>query len=154
MHLRFLLVFLPVFLWPNCVFALEYKTEIAPIEDSVLAEAVEASSVLLELQEEAPPDSLYGLRRRAEDDRTRLQQALQSSGYYDGDVLIRIAGKSLDEVAAAEGKESAGKEPVPVSIEIQPGPLYTIREVAVTGAEELGIRPELGWRAGWTDRHR
>ncbi len=143
MHLRFLLVFLPVFLWPNCVFALEYKTEIAPIEDSVLAEAVEASSVLLELQEEAPPDSLYGLRRRAEDDRTRLQQALQSSGYYDGDVMIRIAGRPLDEVAAAEGKEPAGKEPVPVSIEIQPGPLYEIREVEVTGAEDLGIRPQL-----------
>lgn len=141
-HLRFSLAFLLILVSPNHAAALEYETTIGPIEDPALAEAVEASSVLLELQEEAPPDSLYGLRRRAEEDRTRLEQALRSSGYYDGSVSIRIAGRLLDEVTAGEG-EGAGPAPIPVSVEVQPGPLYKIREVEVSGAEKLGVRAQL-----------
>jgi len=46
-------------------FALEYKTELTPIQDTILEEAAMASSVLIEL-EAKPPDNLYGLYRRAQ----------------------------------------------------------------------------------------
>ena len=79
-------------------FALEYKTELAPVEDAILEDAAKASSLLIEL-EAKPPDDFYGLYRRAQEDKLRIEKALRSSGYYDGDVTILVAGKSVDEVA-------------------------------------------------------
>src|SRR5215470_1372113 len=117
--------------------ALEYKTTLAPIDDAVLAEAVKASSVLIEL-EAKPPDNLYGLRRRAQEDETRLAKALRSSGYYDGDVSIEIAGRSADDPSIDELPES--KEAIPVKIEVHPGKLYRLREIKITGGEVLSSK--------------
>ena len=76
-------------------FALEYTTELAPVEDKILEEAAKASSLLIELQDK-PPDSFFGLYRRAQEDKLRLEKALRSSGYYDGAVIIQN-----DRIAAA-----------------------------------------------------
>src|SRR5688500_3979997 len=113
-------------------FALEYKTELVPVEDKILEEAAKASSLLIEL-EAKPPDSFYGLYRRAQEDKLRLEKALRSSGYYDGDVTIRIAGRSVDEPAATDVEPDA-ETAIPVTIELHPGELYQLREVRVTGA--------------------
>jgi translocation and assembly module TamA len=127
----------------NPAVALEYKTELAPIEDNILEESAEASSVLIEL-EEKPPDDLYGLYRRAQEDKPRLEKALRSSGYYDGEVSIRIGGRSVDEPAATD-IEPESKASIPVTIEIQPGKLYHLRDISVTDAEKLPVelKPEL-----------
>ena len=130
-----LLLFVLISLLANESAALEYKTELAPVEDKVLEDAAKASSLLIEL-EKKPPDSLYGLYRRAQDDRSRIEKALRSSGYYDGQVSILIAGRSVDQPAPNEG-EVETKTPIPVKIEIRPGPLYHLREISVTGAEQL-----------------
>ena len=115
--------------------ALEYKTELAPIEEKVLEEAARASSLLIEL-EEKPPDTIFALYRRAQEDRLRLEKALRSSGYYDGAVSIRIAGRSVDEAVAVDN-EPESKASIPVAIEIAPGELYYLREVSVSGADSL-----------------
>ncbi|HJR23345.1 MAG TPA: autotransporter assembly complex family protein [Dongiaceae bacterium] len=142
LFLAFLLSF-PV----NQSLALEYQTELAPIEDPILEEAAKASSLLIEL-EAKPPDDFYGLYRRAQEDKLRIEKALRSSGYYDGSVTIRVAGKSVDEPAATDVEPDA-KSKIPVAIELHPGELYRLREVRVTGAEALPgkLQPELAPKA-------
>ncbi|HET6158585.1 MAG TPA: autotransporter assembly complex family protein [Dongiaceae bacterium] len=103
--------------------------------------------MLIEL-EAKPPDSLYGLYRRAQEDKLRLEKALRSSGYYDGEVSIEIAGRSVDEPATTEN-EPESKASIPVTIELHPGKLYRLRKITVTGAEDLPgkLRPELAAKA-------
>ena len=123
--------------------ALEYRTELAPVEDSVLEEAAKASSLLIEL-EDRPPDTLYGLHRRAQQDVERIERALRSSGYYDGEVSILVDGRPADAPIAADG-EPGSETAIPVRIELQPGTLYSLREVKVTGGDALPtkLQPEL-----------
>ena len=145
--LRLLLLVFLLSLPINQSFALEYTTELAPVEDPILEEAAKASSLLIEL-EAKPPDDFYGLYRRAQEDKLRIEKALRSSGYYDGDVTIRIAGKSVDEPAATDVEPDA-KTKVPVTIELHPGELYHLREVRVTGADALPskLQPKLAPKA-------
>ncbi|HJT11481.1 MAG TPA: autotransporter assembly complex family protein [Dongiaceae bacterium] len=145
--LRVLILIFLLSLTASPGFALEYKTELAPIEDPILEEAAKASSLLIEL-EAKPPDDFYGLYRRAQEDKLRIEKALRSSGYYDGDVAIRIAGRSVDEPAATDVEPDA-KSMIPVTIELHPGELYRLREVRVTGAEALPgkLQPELAPKA-------
>jgi translocation and assembly module TamA len=138
--LRVLILVLLLSLPASQSFALEYTTELAPVEDKILEEAAKASSLLIELQDK-PPDSFFGLYRRAQEDKLRLEKALRSSGYYDGAVTIRIAGRSVDEPAATDVEPDA-KSKIPVAIELHPGKLYHLREIRVTGAEALPDKPK------------
>ena len=146
-RLRILILIFLLSLPASQSFALEYKTELTPVEDKILEEAAKASSLLIEL-EAKPPDDFYGLYRRAQEDKLRIEKALRSSGYYDGDVTIRIAGKSVDEPAATDVEPDA-KTKVPVTIELHPGELYHLREVRVTGADALPskLQPKLAPKA-------
>ncbi|MGH6945455.1 MAG: autotransporter assembly complex protein TamA [Geminicoccaceae bacterium] len=63
-----------------------------------------------------PPDSLVRLRRRAQDDVDRFDQALRSRGYYDGKVEIAIDGEA---------------KPIRVTFKIEPGALYKLRHVEI-----------------------
>jgi translocation and assembly module TamA len=56
------------------------------------------------------------LRRRAEDDRARLQRALRSRGYYGAAVAVAI---------------DAEAEPIRVVFRVDPGPVYRLRDVSV-----------------------
>ena len=146
-RLRILILIFLLSLPASQSFALEYKTELTPVEDKILEEAAKASSLLIEL-EAKPPDDFYGLYRRAQEDKLRIEKALRSSGYYDGDVTIRIAGKSVDEPAATDVEPDA-KTTIPVTIELHPGELYHLREVRVTGADALPskLQPKLAPKA-------
>jgi translocation and assembly module TamA len=77
------------------------------------------------------------LRRRAEEDRARLQRALRSEGYYDAKIDVSIDPEV---------------EPVKVVFQVDPGPRYRLRDVAIEvtspeaelplpSLEELGIAP-------------
>jgi translocation and assembly module TamA len=142
----FILVFL-LSLLVSPSLALEYKTELTPVEDPILEEAAKASSLLIEL-EAKPPEDFYGLYRRAQEDKLRIEKALRSSGYYDGSVTIRVAGQSVDEPAATDVAPDP-KAKIPVTIELRPGKLYHLREVRVTGGEALPtkLQPELAPKA-------
>ena len=74
-----------------------------------------------------PPTSELVVRRRALDDVPRLQAALRSQGYYDGQVSADIE----DAAPSTDGKP----QPVTVRFRVEPGPLYRFaeRRVELTG---------------------
>ncbi|MEM7223237.1 MAG: autotransporter assembly complex family protein [Pseudomonadota bacterium] len=80
----------------------------------------------LETLRSKPPASLGGLRRRADEDRGRLESALRSEGYYAGTINIET-----DEEAT----------PVQVTIEIDPGPRFRLGSYTIDYVD--GKTPEL-----------
>jgi translocation and assembly module TamA len=126
--------------------AAEYKVEMTKVNDPTLAAALQSSSTLIELQEK-PPEDVTALHRRAQEDLTRLQKALRSAGYYDGTVTILVDGQMVETEATAGDYEDGTKKKVPVDIKIEPGPLYKLRKVAVTGFKDLKSRLKPGTAA-------
>ena len=120
-----------------------YTVTISPVKDSTLGRALHGSSTLIELQSR-PPDDVTMLRHRALEDLDRLQRALRSSGYYDGKVTIKVDGQVVGPSAQApiaNYSDDSGKKKVPVTVSVEPGPLYKIRKITITG--EAGLKPEL-----------
>jgi translocation and assembly module TamA len=113
-----------------------YQLAIEGVADATLRDLLNEVSETRRLIDRPPP-SLTRLRRRAEDDRVRLDGALRSQGYYAAKIDI-----SVDPDA----------KPVKVVFKVDPGPPYRLREVAIevtpSGADlplltpaELGIAP-------------
>ena len=113
-----------------------YELTIEGVEDEELRGLLDEVSESRRLIDRPPP-SLTRLRRRAEDDQARLEQALRSHGYYDATIEIAI---------------DADAEPVRVVFRIAPGPVYRLRNVALEvsppdadlplpSLEEMGIAP-------------
>jgi translocation and assembly module TamA len=92
-----------------------YRVQIKGIEDRALRELLEEVSETRRLVDRPPP-SLTRLRRRAEDDRARLQRALRSEGYYGATIELSIA---------------ADAAPVQVVFQVDPGPRYRLRAVGI-----------------------
>jgi translocation and assembly module TamA len=114
-----------------------YRVAIEGVENAALRQLLEGVSETVSLVDRPPP-SLIRLRRRAEDDRPRLQQALRSEGYYDATIALDIA---------------AEREPVEVRFQVTPGPQYRFREVAIDVAPtepalDLPSRRRLGIARG------
>jgi translocation and assembly module TamA len=95
--------------------SVRYRVRIEGVEDRSLRELLEQVSETQRLIDRPPP-SLTRLRRRAEDDRARLQRALRSEGYYGATIDLAI-----DDAAA----------PVDVVFRIDPGPRYRLRHVKI-----------------------
>jgi len=117
----------------------DYKVEMTKVNDPTLGAALQSSSTLIEL-EEKPPEDVTALRRRAQEDLTRLQKALRSAGYYDGTVAITVDGEPVADQAMPGDYEDATKKKVPVAIKIEPGPLYKLRKIEVSGFD---LKPRL-----------
>jgi len=117
----------------------DYKVDMTKVNDPTLGAALQSSSTLIELQEK-PPEDVTALRRRAIEDLARLQKALRSAGYYDGNVTITVDGETVVPGATPADYEDATKKKIPVAITIEPGPLYKLRKIEVTGYEGLKSR--------------
>ena len=113
-----------------------YELAIEGVDDDELRDLLDEVSETRRLIDRPPP-SLTRLRRRAEDDRARLQRALRSRGYYGAAVEVAI---------------DAEAEPVRVVFRIDPGPVYRLRDVsievvppdtdlALPSLAELGVAP-------------
>jgi translocation and assembly module TamA len=143
-------VLLALFLAPSLcarpALAADYKVEMTKVNDPTLGAALQSSSTLIELQEK-PPEDVTALRRRALEDLQRLQKALRSAGYYDGAVSITVDGQKVEPQATPGDYEDSTKKKVPVDIKIEPGPLYKLRKVEVTGFENLKSRLKSGTAA-------
>jgi translocation and assembly module TamA len=92
-----------------------YEVRFEGVEDEALRQLLEEVSQTVQLVDR-PPTSLLRLRRRAEDDRARLQQALRSRGYFAARIEIEVAD---------------GTPPARVVFEVDPGPLYRLGEVTI-----------------------
>ena len=116
--------------------AVPYRVEFKGVDDAELQQLLKQVSETERLVDRPPP-SLVRLRSRAEGDRSRLQEALRSRGYYDAEIALKI---------------DSDAEPVRVRFEIKPGPLYRFRDVTIKvmppeprpqlpSLEELKIEP-------------
>ncbi|MEP2706072.1 MAG: autotransporter assembly complex family protein [Roseibium sp.] len=82
-------------------------------------------------QQKKPPSGEPGLIARALADRERLVAKLYSDGRYGGTVDITLAGTPLEQ--ALEQSNLPDVRPVPVSIMVTPGPVFTFGKVSVSG---------------------
>src|SRR5690242_12507419 len=126
--------------------AADYKVDMNKVSDATLGAALQSSSTLIELQEK-PPEDATALRRRAQEDLQRLQKALRSSGYYDGTVTITVDAEKVEPQSTAGDYEDSTKKKIPVDIKVEPGPLYKLRKIEVTGFEKLDSRLKPGTAA-------
>ncbi|MBZ9936312.1 autotransporter assembly complex protein TamA [Mesorhizobium sp. BR1-1-16] len=102
----------------------------------------------------SPPSGSAGLLRRARSDFDLLTAALYSQGYYAGQIAITVAGVPVESDGALAAIETARKAgPVPVTVTVNPGPIFTFGTVRLLDADkekpiadvptlrELGIIP-------------
>ena len=108
-----------------------YRVDLPKLGDAPLDQALSDSSNLIGLREKAPVGP-FAILTRARDDRSRLETALNSFGYYGAKVAITIAGHPLDDPNLPATLD-ATKAEVPVAITIDRGPVYRLRRVALTG---------------------
>ena len=108
-----------------------YTVDLASTDEPALDSALRASSVLLTLRDKAPVGP-FALITRAREDRTRLETALTSFGYYGSKIAIDIAGRSIEDPALPAALDAVTGD-VPVAIHIDKGPLYHLRRVELTG---------------------
>jgi translocation and assembly module TamA len=115
---------------------LRYQVAIEGVGDDALRELLRQVSETERLIDRPPP-SLARLRRRAEDDRSRLLEVLRSEGYYGAQIEV-----ALDSSA----------RPVKVTFRIDLGPVYRLGSVSieveppepaliVPAPEEIGLKP-------------
>jgi translocation and assembly module TamA len=94
---------------------LRYVVAIEGVDDAALRGLLRQVSETERLIDRPPP-SLARLRRRAQDDRSRLLEVLRSEGYYDGQVEVAL---------------NSDVKPIEVTFRIDLGPLYRFGSVTV-----------------------
>jgi translocation and assembly module TamA len=89
----------------------------------------EASNLVAD--EEDPVSGSLGVLTKARNDRERLIAILYADARYDGVVNVSIEGKSIDELPPDAVFDTS--RPVPVSIRVTPGGVFTLGEVTLKG---------------------
>jgi translocation and assembly module TamA len=119
-------------------------------DDEKLKETLdEASSLVQDVKR--PVSGSLGLLAKARSDREQLVAALYAQARYDGVVDIAINGQSLDEI---EPDADFGAGPVPVTITIDPGAVFTLGDIKLEGdaadlmPAEFGLIPGGDARSG------
>jgi translocation and assembly module TamA len=115
--------------------------------DRGLKNAVMDASSLYQLRKDAPPDG-DALARRAESDFGSIIDAMWGAGYYDAAVTISIDRADLSILSsdiagfarAAEGYRN--RAVAPVTINVNPGPLFRLRSIGVVGADGAELSEE------------
>jgi len=108
--------------------------------DTALKNAVTDTSSLYKLRKDPPPDG-DALARRAESDFGPIIDAMWGAGYYDATVTISIDRANLsilssDIASFGRAAESYRNRTVaPVTITINPGPLFRLRSIRVLSAD-------------------
>lgn len=123
---------------PATALEVPYDVDITGVADDDLLEALRGNSLLI-ADEERPPPTTAALRRRAEEDLLRLDEVLDSFGYYAAGIIYEIDAEAT---------------PAHVVLRVDPGPQYRIAAYNVTGpspalsdgsvrvsAEDLGVGP-------------
>ena len=104
--------------------------------DGAIQSAVTEASSLVSLRKDPPPDG-DSLARRASNDFSAIVDALWGLGYYDATVTIAIGNAAMtivrpDAAAFARAANSyRGRAVAPVTIRIDPGPLFRLASIRV-----------------------
>lgn len=106
-------------------YTLDFKTGTAGDD---LTKALEQASSLFR-EKDRPPPGTAGLVARARGDYGRLLAALYSQGHYGGTITILVDGR----MPASIRPDEALADPVPVSVAVEPGPLFHFGEISIEG---------------------
>lgn len=98
--------------------------------DPDLKEALENSSRLVS-DEERPVSGDLGVVVKARDDRDRLIATLYEKARYGGVVTITVDGRNIDDLPPNPTFDRS--KPIPVTVDIAPGPAFTVNEVQFGG---------------------
>ncbi|NLS06668.1 outer membrane protein assembly factor [Rhizobium sp. P32RR-XVIII] len=98
--------------------------------DADLKKALEDSSRLVG-DKDRPVSGDLGIVVKARDDRDRLIATLFEHARYGGVVTITVNGKNIDDLPPNPTFDRS--KPIPVHVEIDPGPVFRVREVQFGG---------------------
>lgn len=104
--------------------------------DALVQQLKDASSLVADQGQ--PVSGTIGLMSKARNDREQLVAALYENARYDGVVTIAIAGQALDTLPP-DTTFPSGK-PVPVTITVDPGQVFRLGTISLTG-DTAGIDP-------------
>lgn len=116
----------------------------APDADTKLKQSLENSSLLV-TDAEKPASGDLGLAIKARDDRDRLVAALYENARYGGTVKVTVGGQDIDNLPPNPTFDHS--VPVPVTIDVTPGPVFTVGQVKLDGdvagrdMSEYGLTP-------------
>jgi translocation and assembly module TamA len=125
-----------------------YKIDMASTADSALNSTLKATSELETLRKSAPvgPFALIG---RARGDLERLKTVLESFGYYQSYVEVRIDGLPLDDPGLGEELTQRSKDnEAQIKITYTTGDLYHVRKVQIDGQVPDGAEKVLNLQTG------
>ena len=95
-----------------------------------LKDVLEDASALVQDKKD-PVNGDLGLVIKARDDRERLLAALYENARYGAIVNITVDGTPIDELPPVP--EFPRDKPVPVTVDVVPGPIFTVGTVSLTG---------------------
>jgi translocation and assembly module TamA len=124
-----------------------YDVTLKQTGEAPLDTALHDASSLISLREKAPVGP-FALVTRAKEDIGRFATVLQSFGYYKGAVHITIDGQPLDAQGLTDTLADAPDKAVPVAIDFDLGPRFTIGRVSLQGNVPPDVAAKLALDAG------
>lgn len=110
-----------------------YVVKLADTRDSALNAALESTSELVSLRKSAPVGP-FGLIGRAQSDIGRLKTVLDSVGYYQGNISVKVDSLPLDDPGLGEELTNKGaKDDAHVEVSFELGPQYHLGKVELNG---------------------
>ncbi len=110
-----------------------YRVEFAPTGNAEMDANLKDTSELQSLRTSAPV-SPFGLIARARGDVDRLKTVLESYGYYDARIAVKIDGTALDAEGVSQTLAALPKgTDAHVQLQFDLGPLYHLRHVELDG---------------------
>lgn len=121
-------------------YELNFELGDAP-DASALTRNLQDASLLYRLRQDAPPDG-DTLARRASADIDPMLDALWARGYFNAQVSIAVDGAVVSQAGepppgfAAAAERFRNRAPAPVVVTVNPGPLFTLRNVDIVAGEK------------------
>jgi translocation and assembly module TamA len=120
---------------------LPYRVEFVTRGDADITDSLQDASNLFKLRQDPPADE-WGLAQRINTDFASLTDALWALGYYNARVFVSIGAVTELELGHDVGDKLAraaavykDRALVPITISVEPGPIFKLRDIAVINGE-------------------